>query len=167
MKNMIIYPFMSAIMLVLAVSGNMKAQDLSFTIKPDKTNYKKGEPVKCVMTLINNSKKDLVVNNRFLVNLPTGPLEVSLVITDPDNHLVPFTSLVRASFDSDEFITLGPGKTTTNTYTLTNDFDLITPGNYSILAYYQNKSEAPASLKLPVAWKGTLLSNKTYFSLRW
>jgi hypothetical protein len=166
MKNMIIYPFMSAVMLMLTAAGNLKAQDLSFTIKLDKTNYNKGEPVKCTMELKNTGKKNLVVNNRFLVNMPAGPLEVSLVITGPDNHLVPFTSLVRASFESDEYVTLRPENTTMNVYTLTNDFDLVKDGNYSIIAYYQNKNDAPAALEMPAAWKGTVISNKLNFSLR-
>lgn len=166
MKKIILYPFLSAIMLMLAVSGNIKAQDLRFTIRLDKTNYKQDDPVKCTMTIKNIGKKDLVVNNRFLVNLPVEPHEVSLVITDPDNRPVMFASVFRVSFNNDKFITLHPGDSTSNTYTLTDDFSLMQAGYYKVLAYYENKTDAPTSLKMPSAWKGILISNKTWFSLR-
>lgn len=142
------------------------AQDLSFTIKLDKTNYKKGEPVSCIMMLKNMSKKDIVINNRFLVNRPTGPHEVSLQVIDPNLEQLPFTSKVNASFTSKKFIVLHPGITEMKTYIITEDFDLTEAGDYSVTAYYENtKNPAGLTIKQP-AWTGTLISNKVIFKLR-
>lgn len=166
MKKMILHPLVAALMIMLATPGNLKAQELSFTISLDKASYNKGEPVKCSMMLKNSGNKDLVVNNRFLVNLSNGPHEISLQILDPDLYSVPFVSLIRASFDSDKFILLRPGNTASKIYTVTDDFDLVKAGKYSITAYYENQSDAPAKAKMPGAWKGSLISNKIIFNLR-
>jgi hypothetical protein len=152
--------------LIIVAAGNLYSQELSFTISLDKAIYNKGEPVKCTLTIKNVSNKDQVVNNRFLVNLPTGPHEVSLQILDSDLYTIPFASLIRASFDSHKFILLAPGKTEMKTYTVTGDFDLLKTGKYSITAYYENQSDTPASLKMSASWKGSLISNKAIFNLR-
>lgn len=162
---MIIYPFMSAIMLMLAVTGKLRAQELSFTIKPDKTNYNKGEPVMCTLSLKNTGTKDIIVNNRFLVNIPDGPHDVSLVITGPNLLTALFISQINAGLPTDEFILLHPGNTTTKNYLISGDFLLSEAGSYSIVAYYENKTDPKASLKLPSAWKGTLISTKVWFNL--
>lgn len=166
MKRIILHPLAAIMILILVAAGSLKGQELSFAISLDKTTYNKGEPVKCTLTIKNVSNMNQVVNNRFLVNLPTGPHEVSLQILDPDLHTAPFASLVRASFDSHKFILLAPGKTEIKTYTVTGDFDLIKVGKYSITAYYENQSDTPASLKMPASWKGSLISNKAIFNLR-
>jgi hypothetical protein len=165
MKKRIAPFFMAALFILPLIPGKLNAQGLSFSISLDKKSYAKGEPVKCTMTLKNNGKQNIVVNNRFLVNLPNGPHEVSMVITDPTNHQLSFNSRVRASFESDVFTVLQPGKITTRIYDLTGDYLFSDTGNYNILAYYENKSNAPANSKIGNPWKGTLISNKSFFSL--
>lgn len=166
MKRFILHQLVALIMVILIASGNLNGQDLSFTIKLDKTAYNKGEQISCTMMLKNISSKDLVVNNRFLVNRPGGPHEISFQIMDPGMKMVPFSSKVNASSKSKKFLVLHPGKTEIRTYILTEDFDLTETGNYNIAAFYENRVDAPASLKLSSSWKGNLISNKVNFTLR-
>ena len=154
------------VMLLLIVPGKARGQDLSFTISLDKTAYNKGDQVKCTMMFKNTSKKDMVINNRMLVNNPNGPHEISFQILDPGVKQVRFASLVNASAESKKFLVLHPGKTETKIYLLTEDFELNEPGNYNIVGYYQNRYDAPVSLKMAPSWKGTLLSNKVNFTIR-
>ena len=166
MKKIFILFFATALFILPLTGGRLNAQQLEFSISLDKKTYAKGEPVKCTMTIKNISAQNLVVNNRFLVNLPNGPHEVSFVITDPANHQLLFMSRIRASFNSDEFIMLQPGKSTTEVYDLNEDYQFSASGNYTVLAYYENKSNAPANSGFANPWKGVLISNKTFFSLR-
>lgn len=156
---------MASILFLVLGKSSLQGQELQFSVTLDKASYNKGEPIKCELTIKNISKKELVVNNRFLVNLPNGPHEVSLVITDPDHYPVFFTSLVRASFQSDEYVKLKPGGSTSASYTISNDFDFVKPGAYQVTGYYENKSEAPVSLHFPIAWKGSLTSAKSTFTI--
>ena len=109
---------------------------------------------------------DLVVNNRFLVNWPSGPHEVSFQITDPGMKMIPFSNKVNASMESNEFIVLHPGKTETATYILSKRFEFTETGNYNVTAYYENRYDPPASLNMAPSWKGDLKSNKVIFTLR-
>lgn len=152
-------------LILIAAVGHQSPEALSFSIKLDKSNYNKGEPVKCSLILKNNSTKDIVVNNRFLVNLPMGPHEISFQIFDRDLKQVLFTTKINAGFESNRFILLHPGTTEVKTYILSDHFDLTEKGNYSIVAYYENKNDPPAALKLPSAWKGTLMSNKVVITM--
>jgi hypothetical protein len=165
MKRFILQPFVTIIMVILISSVNVRSQDLSFTIKLDKTTYHKGDTVKCFMTLKNNSNKNLVINNRFLVNRPLGPHEISFEFTDPDLKPVPFISKINASLQSKNYILLKPGNAETKTYLLTEDFELTGAGNYSVTAFYDNHLDAPALSKMPSAWKGSLISNKINFTI--
>ena len=151
---------------MLISTGNLFAQELSFSIKTDKTTYRKGEPVSCSLILKNVSGKEIVINNRFLVNRATGPHEITLQVINPGLHPVPFSSKVNASYQSNMYTKLLPGKTITNKYVLTEDHEISDTGNYTITAYYENLKDAPASLKLPASWKGTLISPKVSFTIR-
>lgn len=159
--------FLAGFFLLPAGSHLVAGQDLGFSISMDKKTYTKTDAVKCSLTLRNKGTRNITVNSRLLVNLPSGPREVSLLITDPDNRLVPFVSLIRASFHSDEFNILKPGSTVTYVYSVSNDFLFVKTGVYSIIGYYENNDDPPASLKMPPAWKGTLVSNKSFFTLSW
>ena len=166
MKSTMLYPIIASVMMMLATTGNLMGQDLGFTIKLDKINYEKGEPIHCTMVIKNLGKKDITINNRFLVNRPTGPHEVSLQVIGPDLKEVPFESKIRASFTSNKYIVLHPGGTETKTYILTGDFNLFEPGDYSVTAYYENKGNPPGPAPKQPAWMGTLTSNKLMFKIR-
>lgn len=165
MKKYICSLFTIALTVVLITSGSVQAQ-LSLSLRFTKSAYELGSPVSCVIALKNTSATALVVNNRFLVNLPTGPREIALQVIDPSLQVVPFTSRVNASSETDKYIVLQPGSSTSITYTLTDDYELVAKGKYSVTAYYENRFEAPTSSGLSAAWKGRLKSNKASFTLR-
>jgi hypothetical protein len=165
MKRYILQPFVTVLLLILISSISLRGQDLSFTINLDKATYHKGDTVKCIMTLTNNSNKNLVINNRFLVNRPLSPHEISFEFIGPDMKPVTFISKINASSQSKKYIVLKPGNSQTKTYQLTEDFELTGTGNYSVTAYYNNRFDAPASLKMSSAWKGNLISNKVSFTI--
>ena len=152
-------------MVFLIASGNLNGQDLSFTIKLNK-EYTKGEPVSCTMILKNTGSKDLTVNNRFLVNRPSGPHEVSFQVTNQNMNLIPFSAKINASRDSKEFIVLHPGQTDSATCNLSELFEITETGVYYVEAYYENQFDPPGSLKMPSSWKGSLKSSKIIFTLR-
>ncbi|MGH2554067.1 MAG: hypothetical protein ACRDEB_10135 [Chitinophagaceae bacterium] len=166
MKRIILHPLVAVIMVFFVASGNLNSQGLSFTIKLDKSEYTKGEPVSCIMILKNTGAKDLVVNNRFLVNRPSGPHEVSFQITDQDMNMIPFSAKVNASRESKEFIILHPGQGDSATYLLSKRFTMAETGVYYVEAYYENRVDPPGSLKMASSWKGDLKSNKIIFTLR-
>ena len=166
MKRIILHPLVAVIMVILVGAGNLNGQDLSFTIKLNKAEYDKGEPITCTMILKNTGRQDLVVNNRFLVNVPSGPHEISFQVLDPGLNMLPFTSKVNASIESNEYIVLHPGQTEAATYLLSKRFEMAVTGNYSIEAYYENQFDAPASFNMSSPWKGSLKSNKVIFTLR-
>ena len=166
MKRFISQSLVAALLLFFFAAGHASAQDLVFTIKLNKTNSKKGEPVTCTMMLKNISKNNLVVNNRFLVNVPAGPHDISFQLIDPDMNPVPFAAKIKAAFESKDYILLAPGKTESATYLLSKRFDLSKSGSYKLTAYYENKYDAPAALNLAPAWKGSLHSNSTVFIIR-
>lgn len=146
--------------------GQSPANDLRFTISLQKTEFKPGRPVVLQMSLENVSDHAIVVNSRFMVNQATGPHEVVLQVVGPDKTTLPFTSKIRASFESGTFVQLQPKQTATDEYDLGQDFELTRPGAYFVRAHYQNEDDAPAQANLPSAWKGTLESNRVEFKLR-
>jgi len=148
------------------VSGQAPSSDLKFNINVTNPEAKVGQPVMLQMQLENVSDRALVVNTRFLVNHATGPHEVVLLITGPDQKTLPFTLKIRASFESGTFTRLEPHQSASASYDLTPAFELKQPGEYSVRAYYENHDDPPAQLSLPAAWKGTLESNRVEFKLR-
>lgn len=153
-------------MVFLIASGNLNGQDLSFTIKLDKSEYNKEEKVSCTMILKNTGAKDIVINNRFLVNRSGGPHEVSFQVTDQNMNVIPFSTKVNASRESKEFIILHPGQSDSATYNLSKRFQMAEAGVYYVEAYYENQFDPPASLNMSSSWKGNLKSNKIIFTLR-
>ncbi len=141
------------------------SEDLRLTIQLDKAAYRRREPIPCRILLENVSEKALVVNHRFLVNTPGGPHEITFQILGPDKKSVPFATEVRASFQSDAYVTLVPEDVVGRTYDLRKDHALAQPGAYTVRAFYENQKDAPAAQKLPPAWKGTLESNRVAFTL--
>jgi hypothetical protein len=166
MKKIIIYQFVILIMAMMFFYTDMEGQELSFSIKLDKAAYKRGAPINCTMTITNTGNTDIVLNNRFLVNYPDGPHEVSLQLIGPDLKQVPIASLIRAGFQSKRFMVLKPGSSEADVYRITDNYKLDKPGKYSVVAYYENKNDTPKELNIGASWKGTLLSNKESFSIR-
>ncbi|HEY6254035.1 MAG TPA: hypothetical protein VI685_29125 [Candidatus Angelobacter sp.] len=148
------------------VSGQTPSSELKFNINVTNPEAKAGQPVMLQMKLENVSDHALMVNTRFLVNHATGPHEIVLLVTGPDQKTLPFTLKIRASFESGTFTRLEPHQSASASYDLTPAFELKQPGEYSVRAYYENKDDPPAQLNLPAAWKGTLESNRVQFKLR-
>lgn len=147
------------------VSGQAPSSQLKFNISVTRPDAKAGQPVMLQMKLENVSDHALVVNTRFLVNHATGPHEVLLLVTGPDQKTLAFTLKIRASFESGTFTRLQPYQSASASYDLTPAFELKQPGEYSVHAYYENKDDPPPQLNLPAAWKGTLESNRVQFKL--
>ena len=166
MKNIFVFLIVQGIGLFSINPVFAQPQELSFTIKLDKTNYKVNEPMKCSMMLKNESARDIVVNNRFLVNLPGGPLEVSFQLIGPDLKPAIFQKLINAPRKSRHFRLLHPGESVSKTYLLSEAFDVSQKGQWNITAYYKNKQDTPPELKLASAWMGQLVSDKVNFTIR-
>jgi hypothetical protein len=150
---------------LIATSQEPGAQELRLRIEFDKSTYRADEPIVCRVTLENISENRHVVNNRMLVYVPTGPHELTFQILAPDKATMEFESKVRASFESDDFLLLLPKHLTGRLYDLRHDYTLTKRGEYTVRAYYETKTEAPASLNLPPAWRGSLESNRATFTL--
>lgn len=148
-----------------AAAQQVGTQDLRLRIEFEKSSYRSDEPIVCRVLIENVSDKYLTVNNRMLVNIATGPHELRFQILGPDKTSVPFVTKIRASFESDQFMLLPPSQVTGLLYDLRKDHPLTQRGTYTVRAYYENKNEAPAQVKLPPAWRGSLESNRASFSL--
>jgi len=135
-----------------------KDSDLIFVIVLEKTSYQLGETIPCTMVLANKSKKDVVVNARFLVNYDeTFPHEVLFTITDPQGKVLVFQPLVRAAFCPAEkyFRKLLVGEMTMTVYDLSRGYRFAQKGEYTIQAVYENTYHP----KDETAWIGRLESN--------
>ena len=165
MKRIFHFLLLIGTLLYTIEPGYAQTPDLSFSIKLNKTKYKKGEPVNCTMTLKNTSQKDMVINNRFLVNHPMGTREISFQIIGPDLQQVPFVVKINAGIKSRKFRALHPGQSDSHDIELSYYFDMETPGKYSVVGYYENTDDSPDSMHLTPAWKGQLVSNKLIINL--
>jgi hypothetical protein len=158
--------FSFAALPIMHLRAQTPPAELKFTISLQKQAFKPNQPVMLQLKLENVSARPIVVNTRFLVNIAGGPHEVVLQVIDPEKKTLHFMPLIRASFQSDQYITLPPGKSATDTHDMGRDFVLTASGEYSVRAYYENERDAPAGMQLPAAWKGTLESNKVQFTIR-
>jgi hypothetical protein len=151
------------LLLLATLSGH--AQPLRFTIQLNKASYKTGEQVQCTLKITNTGNRNVVVNNRFLVNRPNGAHDIAFQLTGPGLTTVAFTSKIKASAQSDRYVLLRPGGSAFKNYDLSEDFDLLKPGKYELMGWYDNQFDPPAALKLGPAWRGNIPSNKTGFTI--
>ncbi len=155
-----------AVALLAADAGAQSpSTELRLTIQLDKSTYKAGEPIRCLILLKNAGDGYVMVNSRMLVNQTSGPHELFVWIQDPARNTVGFKTRVRDSFDSTEFSQLLPNQIFGREYDLRKDHDLSQPGSYSVRVYYENHTPAPAGAALP-AWQGSVESNRLTFSIQ-
>lgn len=172
--------FMSVFLLCLSVNyvwAQNSAQEeklLKFDIEFEKTVFKEGQPVKCIMVLANTGKSPLIVNKRFLVNRPFPmPHEVYFVIKDEKGNELFFQLMIRAGEPkSGDFVELPGGRNIKNSdifgiieskgYDLTKAYDLKKPGVYTVSAVYENRTE-PEGMKV---WTGRLISNTVKITIK-
>ncbi|MGO9239928.1 MAG: hypothetical protein ACLQBJ_03875 [Bryobacteraceae bacterium] len=155
-----------ALALLAAGAGAQSAPtELRLTIQLDKSTYKAGEPIRCLILLKNAGDGYVMVNSRLLVNQTTGPHELYVWIQDPERNTVGFTTKVRASSESTEFSQLLPNQIVGLEYDLTKDHDLGAVGSYTVRVYYENHTPTPAGSPLP-AWQGNVESNRLTFTIQ-
>jgi len=164
MKVLLLSAFLVATM--AAASVHAQQPDLRLTLQLEKAQLNVGEPIMVRVLIENRSPVDLVINRRLLVNRPIGPHEIFFQITGPDGRQVPFEARIRESFESREFILLGTQRSYGKLYDLASEHEIKTPGEYSVVAFYENQQDAPAALSLSPAWKGRLQSQAVKFSLK-
>jgi len=155
----------AVVLLAAAAGAQSQPTELRLTIQLDKSTYKAGEPIRCLILLKNAGDGYVMVNSRLLVNQTTGPHELYVWIQDPERNTVGFTTKVRASRESTEFSQLLPDQIIGLEYDLTKDHDLKAPGSYAVRAYYENHTPAPAGSPLP-AWQGNVESNRLTFTIQ-
>ena len=117
---------------------------LELSVFFDKNEYKPGEAIYINFKLKNTSNKPIYVNKRFFVNSESSEpedKEVFLQITGPSGEKLP----CKASYDTgfpktDYFVLLEPKEEVTSERkkNLKAYFDLKAPGEYSVIAIYQN-----------------------------
>ena len=117
---------------------------LQFYLSFDKNEYKTNEPIYINFKLRNKGNKPVYVNKRFYVNSKDSKpedREVYLRITSPSGEKL----LCKASYDTgfpktDYFVLLKPKEeiTSERKKNLKAYFDLKTPGEYKVIAIYQN-----------------------------
>lgn len=117
---------------------------LQFYLSFDKNEYKTNEPIYINFKLRNKGNKPVYVNKRFYVNSKDSKpedREVYLRITSPSGEKL----LCKASYDTgfpktDYFVLLKPKEeiTSERKKNLKAYFDLNVPGEYKVIAIYQN-----------------------------
>ena len=117
---------------------------LELSIFFDKNEYKPGEAIYINFKLKNSGNEPIYVNKRFYLNSESSKpedREVFLQITGPSGEKLPY----KASYDTgfpktDYFVLLEPKEEVTSERkkNLKAYFDLKAPGEYSIIAIYQN-----------------------------
>lgn len=157
---------MPMLLMTSASSQASRPQELRLRISFEKSTYSADQPIVCRVLVENVSDSHVSLNSRMLVNVSTGPHELTFRILGPDKKTVPFTSKIRASFAGDQFTLLLPGQVAGVLYDLTKDHELSQRGSYTVQAFYENHSDAPASMNFPATWKGTLESNRASFTLQ-
>jgi len=130
--------------LLFVINDVSALQPTKLTLSFDKTEYKKSEPVMMDIRLENTGDKPIYVNKRLLINSeerPAGSREISLSVTSPDGKKLPCKVSYETGFPkSDYFVSLKPQESVKleNKRDLRNYFDLTRPGEYKIIATYQN-----------------------------
>ena len=130
--------------LLFAISDASALQPLKLTLSFNKAEYKKSEPVMLDVKLENTGDKPIYVNKRLLINSeerPAGSREITLSATSPDGKKLPCKVSYETGLPkSDYFVSLKPQESVKldNKRDMRNYFDLTKPGEYSIIATYQN-----------------------------
>lgn len=160
---------LSIAVLAIALTGTSaqpQPPDLRLALQLEKTQFSAGEPIEVRVLIENRSPIEVVINSRLLVNRPIGPHEIFFQITGPDGKLVPLDARIHDTFESRKFLVLESKRVFGKLYDLRRAHNITAPGDYTVTAFYENKQEAPAELKLAPAWKGRLKSNSVEFSVR-
>jgi len=149
--------------------GASQPQDsaLNLTLSLDKNVYKSTEFIKVSLSLGNVGDERVVVKKRLAPNyqfLDESVRDVVFLIKDPHGNTVVFNGYSQVpALRDDYFIVLGPNESFEHIYSDIKAFyDLSEPGEYTIQAIYENKSDPSNNW---VAWKGTLLSNVVTFTI--
>ena len=126
--------------------------DLQFYLVFDKDEYKVGDSISIDFKLKNTGDKPIYVNKRFFVNsedAEPGEREVTLSLIGPQGEELPFRRILDTGFPkTDYFVLLEPGAEATpkRKKNLKAYFDLKDPGEYKIIAVYQNTYGAEIGL---------------------
>ena len=115
---------------------------VTFSLASVKTRFESGEPIWIQLRLHNKGHIPVWVNKRFLVNSKHSPAkfrEIAFSVFDSAQQELDFACKVRAGeARQEDYTVLGPGEAAEGKYALSRCFDLGRPGQYSVLATFED-----------------------------
>lgn len=138
--------FVFCVTSLLVADGRCVAasSDLKFSLILDKSEYKAGEPVNATFKLENKGKNPVYVNKRFYLGseqMPKDKKEVYLTVTSPSGAKLPCKFSYETGLPKTEYFELlEAGEEVTSEWKrdLRGYFDFSEPGEYKVVAVYQN-----------------------------
>lgn len=132
---------------------------LTLTLQLTQSTVAPDQPLEATFTLTNTGVDSIPVNRRLSLNHPDEIeecRELYLRVLDEAGEEIRFAAWLRVpELTSEDFASLAPGESVSQTYNLLDFYTLARPGTYSIQAVYENIF-APAGGE---AWQGKLESN--------
>lgn len=132
---------------------------LELTLHLTRTTVAPDQSLDATFVLTNTGPDSMPVNRRLTLNHPDQIeecRELYLRVLDEAGEEVRFAAWLRVpELTTEDFASLAPGESVSQTYNLQDYYTLARPGTYSIQAMYENIF-APAGGE---AWQGKLESN--------
>lgn len=161
--------FIPILVLILIGCSNANEDDnpLVLELSIEQREYQLGEPIIATLSLVNVSDDRVLVKKRLAVkNLAAlvETVDVYFLVEEQYQGMVSFIGRVNPPFVGDEnFAYLEAGEEYSVTYNLASLYDLSRPGDYLVMAIYQNSNNPSYSES---AWRGEIKSNSIWIYIR-
>jgi hypothetical protein len=140
---------------------------LKLILELDKKKVAIGNMPEATLRLLNEGQEMIIVNARMLLapaSTPKKLKEVDFMIAGPEDSINLKKFQVNAGPPAlENFARLFPGEYIFKTFDLNKYFLYKTPGNYKIMARYNNVISVKVHDRF--SWTGTLLSNDEYVEM--
>jgi hypothetical protein len=147
--------------------GTSQDQSLELQLCVSKESYAAGEPIEATVTLKNRSDAPLTINKRMGIDpcgMPEGYWELRFEIAyPPGSPDYPVRPVNRGMPDAEDFALLSPGEEMTWSYTVSEWYSVVFPGDYEVKAVYSNPVDGSAfGLS---AWVGEIVSDVVHLTV--
>ena len=157
---------MIVLLMVWLVAGcDRSSQPLALMIEMDEDTYTMGDDILVKYTIQNvSTEKILVLSRLAMSNFEGDPLGVIWFrITTPSGQDAVMHWKVDTRYTNSDFVWLEPGEALVIEENVSDWYDLLEAGQYSVQATYENQVLDPDNGE--TAWKGLVESNTVYFTI--
>jgi hypothetical protein len=163
-----IYLFALILVGISVLGGCAARQDLTLSLRLDKSAYKQGEAVLTIYSFQNSSPDNLILQARMADNALSAPAElrdIYYLITSPTGKTLEFATLFPRTrlIEQTDFVQLRPGESYENWGNISLFYGPFKEyGQYTVQLIYENQTNPGNG---GIAWKGKIDSNKVSFTI--